>query len=65
MRLNIPSHVVPYTEIVPSHDSPHANARQQPASLPADARSLVVVLLSVGVGVARGQVPGSTRDSTH
>ena len=35
MRLNVPSHVVPYTEIVPSRDSPHANARQQPASQPA------------------------------
>jgi len=55
MRLNVPSHVVPYTAIVPSHDSPHANARQQPASLPAYARSLVVALLSVGVGVV-GQV---------
>ena len=50
-----------YTSIVPSRDSPHANARQQPASasLPAYARSLVVALLSVGVGVV-GQARSGT-----
>jgi hypothetical protein len=67
MRLNVPSHVVPYTAIVPSHDSPHANARQQPASQPASICSFLGRRSALGrSGSGRsGQVPGSTRDSTY